>query len=242
MRWFRVAVLVVGLVMIGDCGPGTPSPEAAAPVTRAPVLTTTTAPPSPTVAGPAQLPHFLASIKPVTAADLYASWHPGCPVAPAQLRAVEVSYVGVDGAGHTGRLVVAVDEAQPIADVFAELYAARFPIARMEPIDVFGGDDSRSISANNTSAFNCRLATGGTGWSEHAYGRAIDINPLVNPYVRGTTVLPAEAARYVDRTRADPGMIHDGDLVVRALAARGWRWGGSWRSLKDYQHFSTTGR
>lgn len=179
---------------------------------------------------------------PVTAADLYASWHPGCPIGPEQLRAVDLSFVGLDGAAHSGRLVVAADLAQPIVDVFADLYAARFPLARVDPIDVFDGDDDRSISANNTSAFNCRLTTGGTTWSEHAYGRAIDINPLVNPYVRGTTVLPPEAAPYADRARTDPGMIHAGDVVVRSLAARGWQWGGDWSSLKDYQHFSTTGR
>ena len=124
----------------------------------------------------------------------------------------------------------------------ADLYAQRFPIERMQPIDVYGGDDNRSISANNTSAFNCRAVTGGTGWSEHAYGRAIDVNPFVNPYVKGTTVLPPEAAPYADRSRRDPGMIHAGDPVVQAFLARGWKWGGYWTSLKDYQHFSTTGR
>ena len=111
----------------------------------------------------------------------------------------------------------------------------------MEPIDVYGGDDMRSIKANNTSAFNCRAVTGGSGWSEHAYGRAIDVNPFVNPYVKGSTVLPPEAARFTDRSRTDPGMIHAGDAVVDAFAARGWSWGGYWSSLKDYQHFSTTG-
>jgi hypothetical protein len=129
-----------------------------------------------------------------------------------------------------------------MVDVLRDLYEARFPIARMEPIDVYGGDDNRSIKANNTSAFNCRAVTGGTGWSEHAYGRAIDVNPFVNPYVKGSTVLPPEAAAYTDRSRNDPGMIHGDDAVVRAFAARGWKWGGYWSSLKDYQHFSTSGR
>jgi hypothetical protein len=185
---------------------------------------------------------YTASIESVTASDLHASWRPGCPVPVSQLRAVDLRHFGNDGAVHTGRLIVAADRADAIVAIFRDLYNARFPIQRMEPIDVFGGDDNLSIKANNTSAFNCRAVTGGTGWSEHAYGRAIDVNPFVNPYVKGTTVLPPEAARYTDRTRNDPGMIRAGDAVVVAFAARGWSWGGYWTSLKDYQHFSTTGR
>jgi hypothetical protein len=204
--------------------------------------TTTTRPPSPSVTAEPQVLPFAATIKTVTAQDLYASWRPGCPVPVEQLRAIDVRHFGNDGAVHTGRLIVAANRANAIVDVFRDLYSARFPIERMEPIDVYGGDDMRSMKANNTSAFNCRVVTGGTGWSEHAYGRAIDVNPFVNPYVKGSTVLPPEAAPYTDRGRTDPGMIHSDDAVVRAFAARGWSWGGYWTSLKDYQHFSTTGR
>ena len=185
---------------------------------------------------------FAATIETVTAQDLYASWRPGCPVPVEQLRAIDVRHFGNDGAVHTGRLIVAANLANGMVDILRDLYNARFPIQRMEPIDVYGGDDMRSIKANNTSAFNCREVTGGGGWSEHAYGRAIDVNPFVNPYVKGSTVLPPEAAPYADRSRREPGMIHADDAVVRAFAARGWKWGGYWSSLKDYQHFSTTGR
>ena len=185
---------------------------------------------------------FSASIKKVTAQDLYASWRPGCPVPVEQLRAIDVRHFGNDGAVHTGRLIVAASLAPGMVEILHDLYDAHFPIERMEPIDVYGGDDNRSIKANNTSAFNCRAVTGGTGWSEHAYGRAIDVNPFVNPNVKGSTVLPPEAAPYTDRSRNDKGMIHSDDAVVRAFAARGWSWGGYWSSLKDYQHFSTTGR
>jgi len=240
-------------------GPGEPSAEAAtsstvettsttasttttmtAPTMTAP--TTTTRPPSPDVTAEPQVLPFTATIEKVTAQDLYASWRPGCPVPVEQLRAIDVRHFGNDGAVHTGRLIVAAGLADGMVDILHDLYDARFPIERMEPIDVYGGDDMRSIKANNTSAFNCRAVTGGTGWSEHAYGRAIDVNPFVNPYVKGSTVLPPEAAPYTDRSRQDPGMIHGDDAVVRAFAARGWRWGGYWSSLKDYQHFSTTGR
>ena len=198
--------------------------------------------PSPSVTVQPQVLPFSASIKTVTAQDLYASWRPGCPVHVEQLRAIDVTHFGNDGAVHTGRVIVAANVANQIVDIFRDLHAARFPIQRMEPVDVYGGDDIRSIRANNTSAFNCRAVTGGTGWSEHAFGRAIDINPLVNPYVKGGTVIPPESAPYTDRSRRDQGMIHPGDAVVEAFAARGWAWGGYWTSLKDYQHFSTTGR
>jgi len=204
--------------------------------------TSTSAAPPPTSVEAKPVPPFTASIKRVTADDLYASWRPGCPVPVEQLRAIDMSHWGNDGAVHTGRLIVAANLADDVVAIFRDIYAARFPIEKMQPIDVYGGDDNRSIKANNTSAFNCRAVTGGSGWSEHAYGRAIDVNPFVNPYVKGSTVLPPEAAPYTDRSRHDPGMIHGGDAVVRAFAARGWRWGGYWRSLKDYQHFSTTGR
>ena len=120
---------------------------------------------------------FAASIHTVTATDLYVSWHPGCPVPVSHLRAVDVTTFGNDGAVHTGRLVVAADRADAIVAIFHDLYDLRFPIQRMQPIDVYGGSDDSSIAANNTSAFNCRAVTGGTGWSEHAYGRAIDVTP-----------------------------------------------------------------
>lgn len=115
------------------------------------------------------------------------------------------------------------------------LYDARFPIQRMEPIDAYGGDDHRSMAANNTSGFNCREVAGRPGvWSERAYGRAIDLNPVQNPYVEG--------ARYTDRGRPSPGLVTDNVVVVRAFAAIGWRWGGRWRTKRDYHHVSATGR
>jgi hypothetical protein len=129
-----------------------------------------------------------------------------------------------------------------MVEIMETLFDAGFPIEGMEPVDVYDGNDDRSMAANNTSAFNCRATTGGSSWSEHSYGRAIDVNPLVNPYVRGGTVLPPEGARYADRNLDEPGMIHSGDVVVDTFAAHGWVWGGTWSSPKDYQHFSTSGR
>jgi hypothetical protein len=169
------------------------------------------------------------------------SWRPGCPVPVAQLRVLTLTYLGFDGRAHRGRLIVHERYANDVVKVFERLWATRFPIRRMELVERYGSDDDRSMAADNTSGFNCRRVPGGA-WSEHAYGRAIDVNPLENPEVRGTEVSPPGGAAFLRRSRWERGMIHPGDRVVRAFAAVGWRWGGYWRSLKDYQHFSPTGR
>jgi hypothetical protein len=170
------------------------------------------------------------------------SWRPGCPVPIEDLRLLTLTHWGFDRRVHTGEMVIHEDEARPVVRVFRTLFRARFPIKRMELIDEYGGDDDRSMAANNTSAFNCRAVTGGSGWSQHAYGWAIDINPIQNPYITNNgTVLPPQGAAYVDRSRKVRGMVHDGDVVVRAFAAIGWEWGGHYQSVKDYQHFSATG-
>jgi hypothetical protein len=222
---------------------------------------TTTAPAAPTAATPTTgaaaagqprsagtttttvvAPPFAATVVPVSAADLGSSWREGCPVGPDQLRAVDAVHWGYDGVVHPGRVIVAADQADAIVAVLRDLYDARFPIQRMVPVDRYGSDDHASMVDNNTSAFNCRAVAGTTKWSEHAFGAAIDVNPLVNPYVKGSTVDPPEGATWADRSRQDPGMIHDGDAAVAAFARHGWGWGGHWASGKDYQHFSASGR
>jgi len=171
------------------------------------------------------------------------SWHRGCPVALADLRLVTATYWGFDKRAHTGRIVVHRDVAADVLAVLRRLYAARFPIRRMVPVDAYGGSDFRSIEADNTSAFNCRYVDGTTRWSEHAYGRAIDLNPIENPYVTssGTTSHPA-SRRYLRRAPYRPGMAVEGGAVVRAFDAVGWGWGGRWSGARDYQHFSASGR
>ncbi|WP_432524649.1 M15 family metallopeptidase [Kineococcus sp. SYSU DK006] len=237
IRSAATALLAVPLLALPACAPA----GAAAPA--APAATAQDAPDLARGARSAahpQLPTYTSTITPVSAADLPASWRPGCPVGPQQLRMVTFTHVDLAGAVATGRLVVREDVAQPVADVLADLYAVRFPLAQAQPVDAFGGSDEASMAANNTSAFNCRPVTGGTGFSEHAYGTAIDLNPVQNPYVRGTTVLPEEGRAFVRRTPA-PGVVLADDAVVRAFADRGFSWGGDWSSLKDYQHFSLSG-
>ncbi len=192
-----------------------------------------------TAAAPA--PSFQSRVQPIPASYRLTSWHPGCPVARRDLRLVTVSHWGFDRRVHTGRLVVAARAAQPIVRALRSLFDGRFPIRRMEPVERYGSDDDRSMAADNTSAFNCRLVEHSTSWSAHAYGLAIDVNPLENPYLRGRDVLPPAGRAFLDRSRWRKGMIHAGDRVVRAFAAVGWRWGGAWHSPIDYQHFSATG-
>jgi len=163
------------------------------------------------------------------------SWHRGCPVALHDLRLVVVSHWGFDGRAHTGRLVVRRDAAAPVRRALHALFDARFPIRQMRLIDDYGASDDRSMAADNTSAFNCRRAAGSSSWSEHAYGRAIDINPRENPMILAGHVFPRNARR------RGPGVIRAGGVAVRAFAAVGWSWGGRWTSPRDSQHFSATG-
>jgi hypothetical protein len=164
-------------------------------------------------------------------------------VGPVELRLVRADYWGFDKRVHRGELIVHRDHARRVLVVLGKLFKAGYPIERLELVDAYRADDDRSMAANNTSGFNCRRVSGSSSWSEHAFGRAIDLNPLRNPYVtRGGRVSPPAGRPYANRARRAAGMIHANDLVVRAFAAAGWRWGGYWSGSRDYQHFSSTGR
>ena len=189
--------------------------------------------------GRAAAPAFTGTVEPVRWADLRFSYRAGCPVGPSDLRTVSVSHWGFDGEPAVGRVVVAKRVAPSVVSVFRTLWRAKFPIRRLQPVSAYRGSDDASMAADNTSAFNCRFVGGTSRWSMHAYGEAIDVNPVENPYVRGSTVSPPAGRRYLDRSRAHPGMAVRGGLLVRAFAAAGWKWGAS---FGDYQHFSTTGR
>ena len=190
-----------------------------------------------------QGPPFSHTVSPVTRAQLPHSWHAGCPVGPSQLRRVRLVYWGFDGTAHTGSLVVNAAAVGDLVRVFSRLYAGRFPIRRMRPIDAYGGNDERSLAADNTSAFNCRYAVGPgpRRWSAHAYGQAIDVNPVENPYLESGRVHPRAGRAYLDRADVRPGMAVRGGLLVRGFARAGWQWGGRWTGTPDYQHFSSTG-
>jgi hypothetical protein len=170
------------------------------------------------------------------------SWHKGCPVPVSDLRLVRVSFWGFDGRAQQGRLILHHSYTRPVIKALRTLYNKRFPIRRMRPVEAYGSSDDVSMAADNTSAFNCRGVAGSGAWSEHAYGRAIDINPLENPEVRRGVVSPPGGRAYTDRGKWKKGMIHSGDRAVRAFEAVGWHWGGYWHSLQDYQHFSWNGQ
>jgi D-alanyl-D-alanine carboxypeptidase len=207
--------------------PATSSPPSAASPSPTAPSPSTTAPPAP------------ANVAPVTAAELGESWRPGCPVEPAQLRRVEVNYLGLDGHTRRGELIVHQDLVAEVIEIFGQLRQLRYPIDKMRTVDHYPrADDELSMEDNNTSAFNCRDIPGTGRWSLHAYGRAIDLNPLLNPYIDDTGAFqPKNAAPYLDRNLTDPGLLHDGDPAVRVFTDHGWRWGGYWRTPKDYQHF-----
>jgi hypothetical protein len=194
-------------------------------------------------AASAEAPPFSARVVAVTAADLPHSWRPGCPVGPAQLRLLRLAYWDFAGRRRIGELVVHREAAADVVAVFRRLYRARFPIRRMVRVDAYRGSDPASMAADNTSAFNCRFvqAAGPKRWSEHAYGRAVDVNPVENPYVEGARVSPPSGRAFANRSRSSPGMAVAGGVLVRAFATRGWSWGGRWTGTPDYQHFSISG-
>jgi len=170
----------------------------------------------------------------------------GCPVELRDLRYLQMSFVRFDGSPAVGEMIVHRDSADAVVRVFRRLYSARWPIARMRLIDEYRGDDVLSMAANNTSGYNCRRVAGTDRWSNHAYGRAIDINPVQNPYVVGSSVAPPKGRRFasIDRgagASVPRGAVRSDDVVVSAFADIGWEWGGDWVNSKDYQHFSAPG-
>jgi hypothetical protein len=258
---------LVAALLLSGCGPAAPggaapggaAADGAAPAARAPA-TPTPATPTPGgtaahgdvavkgggeagVQGGARFRGTIVAGRGAVRERVRYSWRRGCPVGPVELRLLRVDHWGLDGRVHRGELIVHRDHARRILVVLEKLFKARYPIQRLRLVDAYRADDDRSMAANNTSAFNCRRVSGSSRWSEHAFGRAIDLNPLRNPYVtRGGRVSPPAGRPYADRARRAAGMIHGGDAVVRAFAAAGWRWGGYWSGSRDYQHFSSTGR
>jgi hypothetical protein len=170
------------------------------------------------------------------------SYPQGCEVPRSDLRYLELSYVDFEGHEHLGQMVCNRHIADDLLYIFRRLYEARYPIASMRLIDDYGADDARSMAANNTSCFCYRRVAGSTALSKHSRGMAVDVNPLYNPcvYVRSGRVLPPEGRAYAhgrDRCKDIPGKIDTADLCYRLFVSRGFRWGGAWRTLKDYQHF-----
>ena len=153
------------------------------------------------------------------------------------LRYLRLSYVDFEGHEQVGELVCNKAIADDLVAIFRGLYEARYPIRSIRLIDDFGGDDEASMAADNTSCFNYRKKTGMRELSKHALGLAVDINPFENPYVRPSRVRPSGASAFADRARDFPHKIDKEDLCYKLFRAHGFSWGGTWRSVQDYQHF-----
>ena len=175
------------------------------------------------------------------------SWKKNCPVKLQDLRYLNIAYIDFNGNSQIGELIVHKDVAEDITQIFETLYFDNYPIYKMELVSDYGGNDYKSIEADNTSAFNCRPVTGNKNkWSNHAYGKAIDINPTENPYVsrkgtsshrKSTPYLPGKRVHKNDKLSADRAMFLKNDRAVQIFKDYGWRWGGDWKGIKDYQHF-----
>jgi hypothetical protein len=195
------------------------------------------------LATPVAIVAFHGSIQPLPAplrSELVAVhlWHPGCPVALSQLRLLTVTYRGFDGHSHRGRLVTGAAAATPLQTVFRRLYALRFPIREMDPLHPVG-DDTASFECRDAAASPCP-GTAPTGrWSEHAYGEAVDVNPVENPYTGCGITRDRASIPYLKRSNVRPGMVTP--AVVAAFTSVGWGWGGNWTGTQDYMHFSANG-
>ncbi len=170
------------------------------------------------------------------------TWKPRCPVRADELDWIRLAYRGFDGRRHSGELLAHEDVSADLVTVFRALWKAEFPLEEMRITEARELDLEPTGDGNNTGAFVCRPTRGQSGYSEHAYGRAIDVNPFQNPYERGEVVIPELASSYLDRQRERPGMISEDGPVVAAFDAIGWEWGGRYRNLTDLHHFSQNGR
>jgi hypothetical protein len=255
MRAKLLLAWALAAAMTGGCAAGA-ADRSAVPVSPNEPDTEATHAPSPRTNGPvvvndpqASPPRFAAWIQPLRGQlrdeVVDRNWHPGCPVPIRDLRVARVRYWGFDGEVHDGPLVLNEAVVDDVVGVFRRLFRAHFPIKHIALARRYRPNADRWNSTRDTTAsFNCRPTTDVPGsLSQHSYGWAVDINPLQNPYVRGDgSVLRKAAKPYRDRSRHRRGMIHPGDIVVRSFARIGWEWGGDWTTIKDYMHFSWTGR
>lgn len=231
------------------------SPTAAVPVdpstTGSPMPPAVASTPSPAPVRERFAGRVVTPLPPAIAAEMHGTtWHPGCPIPLSDLALLRFNHEGLDGSVKRGSMVVNAAVAEDVLWVFGRLFDARFPLKRVAlAIEYHPLRDERRPNTRHsvTASFNCRpivLPDGpGNEWSQHAYGLAVDVNPLQNPYVAADGWVRNRFARpYVDRSRDLPGMIHAGDVVTRAFDAIGWAWGGRWGGGRDYMHFSLTGR
>ena len=172
------------------------------------------------------------------------SWRKGCPVGLNDLRYLRMTHIDFRGKDVVGEIIVHKDVSVEVTKIFKSLYTIGYPVKKMRLVSDYKGNDWQSIEADNTSAFNCRNATGSKKWSKHSYGKAIDINPIENPYIaRSGRISHKASLKYRKRvhknsTSADKAVLLKKDKATKIFKKYGWKWGGDWSSVKDYQHFS----
>ncbi len=172
------------------------------------------------------------------------SWRKGCPVPLKNLRYLQIKHKDFKGNEKMGEIIVHKDVAQEVTEIFEDLYQMGYPIRKIKLVSDYKGSDWQSIEADNTSAFNCRSATGSKNWSKHSYGKAIDINPIENPYIaRSGRISHKASLKYRKRvhknsTNSDKAVLLKTDKATKIFEKHGWIWGGDWPAVKDYQHFS----
>ena len=161
----------------------------------------------------------------------------GAVISKRRLTRICVEYIGFDGKKYTGRIICDRRLARELTEIFGKLHAAGYRIEKIKLAQLYGGDDDKIMSDNATSCFNYRTVANTNTLSLHALGRAVDINPLYNPYIQNGVIMPANGAKYADRSAKLPHMIDHEDICYKTFTSYGWKWGGDWRSDKDYQHF-----
>ena len=173
------------------------------------------------------------------------SWRKGCPVSLQNLRYLQMTHLNFEGQTSMGEMIVHKDVADEVVFMFEDLYKMNYAINKMHLVSDYDANDWQSIENDNTSAFNCRRATGKKTWSKHSYGKAIDINPIANPYISKTGYISHKASyKYKKREHidinnlADRAMLLKNDPATKLFKSYGWKWGGDWTRVKDYQHFS----
>ncbi len=253
-----LALLLVLTACSGDAGSGTQGRAEGATTTPSPPSVSVSPTPSPDASDPSD-PFDRTAVRTRFAGRIVSplpvslqremrgeTWEAGCPVPLSSLALLRFNYVGFDGSTKRGPMVVNVAVAEDVLGVFRTLFRAGFPIRRVVLAKRFRPNADPDTRASVTASFNCRpvVTPNGPGstFSQHAWGLAVDVNSLQNPYVREDGYVRNRFARpYVDRSQDLPGMIHAGDVVVRAFAAIGWEWGGQWSGGKDFMHFSLRG-
>jgi hypothetical protein len=172
------------------------------------------------------------------------SWREGCPVGLKDLRYLRIKHLDFNGEEQMVEMIVHQEVSAEVTEIFEALYNAGYPIKKMRLVSDYKGSDWQSIESDNTSAFNCRAATGSKKWSKHSYGKAIDINPIENPYISRKGYISHKASQIYRKrvhqksTYADQAVFLKDDKAVQIFKKHGWEWGGDWVGVKDYQHFS----